>query len=73
MYLSICAKSMISSVYPTGLHSEKNFFVWWEHDKATILNKQKGLDIQVSYFMFHCEYFAVFFADASLTCVLEAS
>lgn len=46
---------MISSVYPTGLHSEDNF-VQWEHDKTTIFDKQKGLNIQVSYFVIHCKY-----------------
>lgn len=40
---------MISGVYPTCLHSEDNFFVWQEHDKATILDKQKDLEVQVSY------------------------
>lgn len=56
---------MISGVYPTCFQSENNFFIWQEHDKVIILDKEKDLDVQVSYFMFRCKFFASF-----LTCIL---
>lgn len=60
---------MISGIYPMCFLSEDNFFEWQEHDKVTVLDKQKDLDVQVSYFMFHCKYCE---RACFLTCVLES-
>lgn len=59
VYLSTYVKRlMISGVYPTCFHNEDNYFLWQEHDKVTVWDKHKDLDVQVSYFMFCCRYFA---------------
>lgn len=44
---------MISGIYPMCFLTENNFFERQEHDKVTVLDKQKDLEVQVSYFMFH--------------------